>query len=890
VVDATPVALLVARPALEILHANAAAAELFGFATHELVGATPELFTPAEEWREDLVRIPAAIESGRRSVVIEKRYRRRSGQLLWGKLRVNILRDAAGRAELLVAAVTDITELRAQAQAVAEGQRLLHAAEAAARIGAWRWDPAEDTCTVSEEWLRIHGVTEPPQNVSALRALAHPDDRSTIDAAVARALERDGRFTARIRIVRPCDDEVRHVALSGEARLDTEGGLEALVGTAQDVTELTLAEQARAESEARLQRVVEGSSDGLWEWALPATGQIWWSPSFFELLGHRPGAFAPTLERFVELLHPDDRARVLRDSEVLLEVRASFETEYRLRTKRGDYRWFQARGRVIRDAQDNPTHMSGTVHDITASRARDALQGETAERLRLITEHMPGVVFSVEVRPDGAWTVPFLSEGIRKLTGVPPDAADASTRIPALIPEDDRAQLLRAARERGEQPTTVGLTHRLLHESGEVRWVRTSATPREQEDGATLWTGVSVDVSEQIRLEEHLRHAQKMEAIGKLSGGIAHDFNNILAAILGYAELAREDAAGIPSVQESVDEIAKAGHRAKEIVAQILSFSRRTPTERRPIHLGRLVDEVGKLMRGTLPASITWQTEIEDDGSSVLADPSQLHQVLMNLCTNAFQAIRDDATTPDRVPQGSAVRVGVGRFVPSPGDPPAFAHLPEGRYVELWVQDSGPGVAPEHLDEVFEPYFTTRSRADGTGLGLATVRSIAHDHGGEVAVESTPGRGAKFRVVLPCHGGHEEVRPAPEGFRAAGQRVVLVDDEPPVRDAVSRMLERQGFAVRAFDDGPDARAYVLANPDAVDVVVTDLTMPSMFGLELAESLLERRPDLPIVLCTGFGDLQIMNRAVEIGVRAVLGKPVLADDLTRSLLEITAGPR
>ncbi len=381
-------------------------------------------------------------------------------------------------------------------------------------------------------------------------------------------------------------------------------------------------------------------------------------------------------------------------------------------------------------------------------------------------------------------------------------------------------------------------------------------------------------------LERQLQQSQRLEAMGTLAGGIAHDFNNILSAIFGYTDLIRYEVPANDGVQQKLNEVLKAGERAKDLVRQILTFSRQTEQERRPLQIHLLVKEALKLLRASIPATIEIRQDVRDCGL-VLADPTQIHQVIMNLCTNAYHAMRD---------KGGVLAVSLTPVEISAEDNKAssFSLLP-GKYVKLSVSDTGCGIERAVLDRIFDPYFTTKKKEEGTGLGLAVVHGIVKANGGHITVYSEIGVGTTFNVYLPhvdtgesgqkregLEGRSHTIEELPRG----SEKVLLVDDEEPIVDVGRQMLESLGYRVEAFTSSPAAFQAFQDDPDGFDLVITDMTMPSMTGIEMVRKVLALRPGLPIVLCTGFSELMDSERSKMLGVSEFAMKPLVKSEMAR----------
>ncbi len=410
---------------------------------------------------------------------------------------------------------------------------------------------------------------------------------------------------------------------------------------------------------------------------------------------------------------------------------------------------------------------------------------------------------------------------------------------------------------------------RLKRKNGSIFPAEVALSPIEFDETACVLTIVR-DITERKQLEDQLRQAQKMEAIGTLAGGIAHDFNNILAPIIGYAEMTVEELPEDSRHRRNLGKVLESAQRARDLVQQILTFSRKFEKSLQPIQINPIVKEALKLIRATIPTTIDIQQDIADTGS-IMADLTQIHQIVVNLCTNAYHAMWDEGG--DLRVELSETDVGTEATAGHPDAAP-------GRHVRLTVADTGGGIAPDILDNIFEPYFTTKDAGKGTGLGLAVVDGIIRDHGGFITVDNDPGRGCAFNVffpLIPSKTMPDETLRSPT-FPTGSERVLLVDDEPPILEMLRRMLEGLGYEVVPAEDGSDALALFTAGPDRFDLIFTDMTMPHMTGDRLAREVKAIRPDLPMIICTGYSEKMDADRARELGFSDCLLKPVLRSDL------------
>ena len=421
----------------------------------------------------------------------------------------------------------------------------------------------------------------------------------------------------------------------------------------------------------------------------------------------------------------------------------------------------------------------------------------------------------------------------------------------------------------------------MRHASGAWRWYHDRGLALRDEAGRPYRMAGSIEdvtdrkeaEAQRDRLEGQLRQAQKLEAMGTLAGGVAHDFNNILAAILGYGEMAQKIAAEGTPLRRYIDGAMSAGMRAKALVERILAFSRSGMGERVQVHVQSVVAEVLDVVEGSLPAGVTLERSLAAGDAAVLGDPTQLHQVVMNLCSNAVQAI-------DGV---GRVSVSTDTVVLDEARLVTTCSLPRGEYVRLRIADTGAGIDPKVIDRIFDPFFTTKSVGVGTGLGLSLVHGIVTDLGGGVEVENRPGAGAAFTVYVPREGDVEAPATIEESPGAgSGETIMLVDDETALVRLGEEMMAELGYEPVGFSSSTAALESFRGQPDRFDAVLSDESMPELTGSELAEQIHRIRPDIPIVLMSGFTSAALATRARDAGVVEVLAKPLVARDIARCL--------
>nr|MDA3824080.1 response regulator [Bacteroidales bacterium] len=376
--------------------------------------------------------------------------------------------------------------------------------------------------------------------------------------------------------------------------------------------------------------------------------------------------------------------------------------------------------------------------------------------------------------------------------------------------------------------------------------------------------------AEKEKLEARLQQAHKMEAIGTLAGGIAHDFINILGVIIGYTEMAIEDSPPESSAAEDLDKVLKASYRAKSLVKQILAFSRQNETDLIPLQPATIVKEAIKMLRPSLPSTIEINQNIDTKAGLIFADPTQIHQIIMNLCTNAFHAMEKAGGTLD---------ISLKETVLSPEDLVHEPHVKAGIFVQLSICDSGPGIAPDIKDKIFDPYFTTKDIVKGTGMGLAIAHGIVKSYGGFISLYSELGEGTVFHVFIPTV--KNEILPkteAVEKVQIGKENVLLVDDEEILTEIGKDMLERLGYNVTVRNSSMEALETFQNQPKLFDIVITDQTMPGMTGADLARRMLQIRPDIPIILCTGYSTIITEEKAKAIGIKEFALKPLAKKDI------------
>ncbi len=550
-------------------------------------------------------------------------------------------------------------------------------------------------------------------------------------------------------------------------------------------------------------------------------------------------------------------------------------------SKDGEKLFFHCTASVaLKDENGKPATVIEISRDITEQKqAEEALQ-ETRDYLENLINHAnaPIIVWDPEGR------ITLFNHAFECLTGYAADKV-IGEEIHMLFPEEKRDEFLGriSSTLAGEYWESAEIP--ILCKDGNIRIVLCNSSNIYAEDGKTLLATIAhgIDITDRLQaaekggeLEALLRQAQKMEALGTLAGGIAHDFNNILGAIIGYTELAQFDAGDSPSLKTKLDKILQAGNRAKNLVKQILAFSRQGEHKNKPIQANLIVKEILELLGASLPTTIEIRQDIQSD-AMIMGDPAQIHQILMNLCTNAAHAMSDKGGLLDI----SMVNVELdSNFVARhPG-------MKAGPYLQLTVNDTGHGIPPDILDRIFEPFFTTKGKNESTGLGLSVVHGIVKSYGGTIYAYSEPGKGSSFKVYFPAietrlESGKREKKALPKGI----EHVLLVDDEQMLVDVGKQLLESLGYKVTTRTNSTEALELFRSKPERFDVVITDQTMPNMTGVELAKEIMAVWSDIPVILCTGFSTRITQKSAYKMGIRGFLMKPFLLRDLAETVRKV-----
>ena len=442
---------------------------------------------------------------------------------------------------------------------------------------------------------------------------------------------------------------------------------------------------------------------------------------------------------------------------------------------------------------------------------------------------------------------------------------------------DDREVVSKAIQRALEFGEAYDIETRFITAKGKHRWTRTICNPELKNGKTVKLIGIFHDITEIKDIETQLRQSHKMESIGTITGGIAHDFNNILGIILGNTELALDDVPEWNPAHSNLEEIKTAGLRATNIVRQLLSFSRKTDQKLEPIEIALVIKDALNFLRSTIPTTIDIEQDIQITNETILADPTQINQIIMNLCINASHAMEET---------GGAIKVIEKKVSLDNTSAKAYPELSPGEHIMIQVSDTGKGVDPDIIDRIFDPYFTTKKVGKGSGMGLSVVHGIVKNHSGTITVDSNPGIGTRFSILFPLatEKPMAETKTSEE-LSKGNETILFVDDEISIIKMVQRMIERLGYKVETATTPQDALDRFLLNPDYFDMVITDMTMPQMTGVKLSEKLMEIRPGIPIIICTGHSALVDEEKAKELGLAEYVMKPINMQEISQSIRKV-----
>jgi len=677
-----------------------------------------------------------------------------------------------------------------------------------------------------------------------------------------------------------CKDGTRvWVGWTNRAVFNDDGSLREILSVGNDITEQKQAQHKLLKSEERFRQMAENINQGLT--IIENDKIVYVNKTAAEITGYTIDELKKM--RTHDITVPEDKGLIRQAYEKYIsEGILPKELEFRIIRKDGTLR-------SVYNTYSLQKTSLGTIYryivttDITERKQAEETLRKSEERLR---QHQILIHMTSQMAKVGGWKFDVKTQRVLWTDETyhihekeqSQEHEDLKEAISFYHP-DDQPKLKKAFEEAVKQGKPYNLELRLITAKGNKKWVHTLCQPEVIDGKVVTLHGSFQDITEGKQMQEQLQQTQKMEAIGTLAGGIAHDFNNILGGIIGYAEIAKDDIAdGLP-VDSYFDDILNLSNRARDLTQQILTFSRKNVQESGPMMLQPVLKECLKMLRATLPKTIDLKQNINSNCRAIVANPVQMHQLIMNLCTNAADEMKDT---------GGDIEVTLDEIEIPEKKASYGCTINPGQYVSLRVRDTGNGIPEENIKRIFEPFFTTKEKGKGTGMGLSVVYGIVRSHDGAIAVDSAPEQGTVFSVLLPCADVALELAqeaPDPKLLPRGTERILFVDDEESIIEIAQRMLSHAGYEVTAVRNASQALALLKDDPGAYDIVITDQTMPKMTGFQLSQELLKIRPDIPIILCTGFSEIVSEETAKVAGVKEFLTKPFTREKIGETIRKV-----
>ncbi len=794
----------------------------------------------------------------------------RAGEIRWVEISI-VLIEWEGRPATLNF-IDDITERKEAEQALIESENLLNESQKIAFLGSYNLDIPGGKWRCSKGLEALAGI-DPTYEKSMQNwiQLIHPDDRDKIQQYFdENIMQKHEPLNHEYRLIRFSDEKVRWVHDIAKLELDESGNLVRMYGTIQDITDRKTAEQALIDSEHLLtesQRVAQIGS-----YILDISTGVWKSSQVLDKIFGISSQYERNIEGWLAIVQTQDIEQMQNYFAVnILQKHEDFNKEYRIvRKSDGQERWVHGFGQLELNETGEPERMIGTIQDITGRKLAET----ELRKLGQAIEQSPSIV----IITDTSGNIEYVNPKFTEVTGY--SSEEVLGKNPRILQGGEMQKdiyvhlwaTIRAGKEwRGEFHNKK--------KNGEMYWedVRISSVTDAQ-GTITNFIAVKEDITllkqveeDKNKLEIQLRRSQKMETIGTLAGGIAHDFNNLLTPILGYSDMALMSLSEKDALYPDIRSILKAATQAKELVQQILIFSRQAEQEHKPLSLQLIVKEALQLLRPSLPATIEIRQRMDKNCCKVNADPTQMHQVIMNLCTNAFHAMEEN---------GGVLTLELKQIHFDENMRKMHPELKASEYVRLSVTDTGIGMDPITVERIFEPFFSTKQVGKGTGLGLSVVHGIVRSHRGDITVYSEKNIGTTFHIYLPALSvsvatAKEKVKKIQRG----DERILVVDDEKMIVQMLKQMLEQYGYTIIDSANSIEAYEAFCKHPQDIDLLITDLTMPGMTGLDLARKMKQLRNDLPVILITGYSETISDEVKQRYGIRHVLTKPVITMEIT-----------
>ena len=870
-----------------LLFWNRKAEDLYGYTADEILGKPNSIIVPRRfrdvhrHWMQLFLSGDKSSVSGKTAEGIGEH---KDGHEFNLEASTAILHQ--GSEKLAVVITRNITERKHAENALREAKEFLENVFRTSGDGLIVTDEQGYIRKPNEKALKIFGYTE--QELTGMHFAELSPIQLTLDGnptVIAQLIEggfienREAEYSRKDGTIFPAETNMRSMK-------DKEGVLIGAIASLRDITERRISEEKLRKAKEQLENFLENSIDPI----IMADGKGYIvnpNKAFLDMIGYteeevlgkplytlsvtEPGAYESTAGEQVTI-----------SEDFFKESTACIEQLHETGKISGWQSYYMHKSHklvpitqnliVIRNDRGEPTGSFSIIRNLTSDRKAEAELRVSEERFRAIAESSIDAIITADTQGRITFCNPAAEKmfgyGREELIGQP-----GSMLVPERFRDHDRDGYERVVQKNMSRLNGRPLEVCGLRKNSQEFPVEISVTTYTV-DNKIYFTSTIHDISERLKFEEQIRQSQKMEAIGTLAGGIAHDFNNILAAIIGFTEMSVQKLEQDTSLRRNMEQVLTSSYRARDLIKQILAFSRKSFEERKPVDISPIIKEALKLLRASIPTTIDIQENIDKHAGMVNADPTQVHQVLMNLCTNAAHAMRDT---------GGVLAISLCPVFLDAREASLYQGLAPGAYLQVMVRDTGTGIDPAIMDRIFEPFFTTKEVGQGSGMGLAVVHGIVKSHGGAITVDSKPGSGTAFHILLPqVEDKKEEAQDRTAAVPTGSERILYVDDEATLVDLGQEMLESLGYRVTAKKNGMEALEEFKTDPHGFDIIITDQTMPAMTGFDLAKHALDIRPDIPVILCTGHSDKVTQEMAQDAGIREFVMKPMTIQTLAETV--------
>jgi PAS domain S-box-containing protein len=863
---------------------NEAWAQFIGYTLEELIPVT------IDKWKtlihpDDLDRNKILLERHLADELpfyeTEHRMRHKDGHWIWVHSRGRVItRTPDGKPLMMFGTHSDITERKMKEEEQRRTQHLLAISQRLAHIGSWESDLVTGTIRWSDEMYRI--LACPPEmtiNLQTILSLFSPEEAGRFTAAIAATLRGEAPYNMEYTITLN-NGQSRVIHDEGEVVFDEKGTAVRMLGTMQDITERKKAEEALTRSEEKFSKAFRVTPEAISITSIETGEYIDVNDVFLKISGFRRedviGRTANDLNIWVDL---NERLHYIQ----LLNMKGSvknFETRFRMHS--GELRDFLVSSEIL-DLEGKRCTLN-FILDITDRKRAEAEVRESELKLKKAQHYAHLGSWTWNIRTNHLdW-----SDEMFHIFGVEKETFTGSLEsvIARAIHPDDRTKVEESNNSVVQQQRPIPLEYRIVWPDGSVRtvWAEAGELMLDEAGNPSLLSGTVQDITERKqdeerlrRMEERLRRSEKMEAVGQLAGGIAHDFNNVLGGIIGFTDLSLNYAEKGSMLEANLLKVLKAADRAKHLVKQILAFSRQGNPQRSITSLTPIVKEVLELLRSSIPSSVIIETDLNDDARPVQADPTQIHQTLLNLATNAVHAMHRKGTLTVRLYPRVLVDPEYGQV----------GEIQPGSYTILEVADTGTGMDALTKSKAFEPFFTTKAVGEGTGMGLSVVLGVVQSHGGDLQLESEPGKGTVIRIFLPAadESAADSGDHVPPIISLGKERLLFVDDELMLVEMANTVLAAHGYTVHGMSDGVAALKFLREHSDDIDMIITDQTMPGVTGTELAAEARRIRKDIPVILCTGYSNVINAEQTAALGINLLVMKPYRPHEISKFIRDV-----